>query len=143
MAKTPDNLTQAEYRGRGYHVIKVEQWGMHPELHRTDFLGIFDYLVFNDAGEMIAIQTTTKHNMSERRKKMLSSVAFSWWTKGGRRAILHGWECINKQRGIWKLHEEELTMDDWNTFQAKKKEIESTVDKKSPLYRELFPNGHE
>lgn len=138
MAKTPDILTQTEYRSRGYHVIKVEQWGLHPAPHRVDFLGIFDYLAFNDAGEMIAIQTTTKHNMAARRKKMLDSVSFSWWTRGGRRAILNGWEFKGNR---WHLHEMELTIHDWNEAQRKKKEIESQVDENSPLFKELFPNG--
>lgn len=138
MAFSTDKLTQQEYRDRGYHVIKVETWGLHPRPHRADFLGIYDYLAFNDDGEMIAIQTTTKSELSRRRKKMLSDKSFSWWTKGGRRSILHGWY---KEKGKWKLHEEELTMDDWNKFQAKKKEIESQIDENSPLFKELFPDG--
>lgn len=142
--KTPDYLTQAEYRAKGFHVIKVEQWGLHPEPHRVDFLGIYDYLAFDDADTAIfAIQTTTKHNMNARRKKMLSDKSFAWWTRGHRRSLLHGWECVNKARGIWVLHEVELTMDDWNKFQDAKKEMESHINTESPLYKELFPNGHD
>lgn len=142
MSKTPDSLTQEHYRALGYHVIKVEQWGLHPSPHRVDFLGIYDYLVFNDAGEMIAVQTTTKHNANARRKKMLSDKSFEWWTQGGRRSILNGWECISKPRGIWKLHETELTLEDWKTFQTEKKAKEDVLDTNSALYKELFPNGH-
>jgi len=61
---TPDSLTKAHYTALGYTIVKVEGWGLYPEIQRTDFLGIYDYLAFNDAGEIIAIQTTTKHNMS-------------------------------------------------------------------------------
>lgn len=135
---TPDTLTQAEYRGRGYHVIKVEQWGLHPHPHRVDFLGIFDYLAFNNAGEMIAIQTTTKTNVSARRKKMLNDISFEWWTQGGRRSIIHGWY---KKSGKWALHEEELTLAHWHEFQAKKRKEESIVHKNTALYKELFPDG--
>lgn len=142
MSKTPDSLTQKEYRDKGYHVIKVEQWGLHPAPHRVDFLGIYDYLAFNNEDAAIfAIQTTTKGNMNARRKKMLNDKSFEWWTQGHRRSLLHGWECVSKARGIWKLHEVELTMDDWNTFQAKKKAEESVIDKESELYKQLFPNG--
>lgn len=141
MSKTPDTLTKEHYRNLGFHITKVEQWGLHPEPHRIDFLGIFDYLAFNDSGDIIAIQTTTKHNMNARRKKMLSKPSFSWWTKGGRRSVLHGWECISKQRGIWKLHSIELTLEDWENFQKQKKAEESVLDTESPLYKELFPNG--
>lgn len=142
MAKTPDSLTKELYRDKGFHVIKVELWGLHPEPHRTDFLGIYDYLAFDNNDEAIfAIQTTTKQNMSARRRKMLDSKSFEWWTHGHRRSILHGWECINKQRGLWKLHEEELTLKDWEKYQAAKKERESQIDENSPLFKELFPNG--
>lgn len=124
--------------------MKVETWGMHPSPHRSDFLGIYDYMAFNDdTDDMYCIQTTTKHNMAARRKKMLSSITFSWWTKRNRRSILHGWECISKARGIWKLHEEELTLVDWEKFQSKKKAEESVINKNSDLYRSLFPNGDE
>lgn len=140
MALTPDKLTQENYRGKGYHVVKVEMWGLYPEPHRADFLGIYDYLAFNDAGEMFAIQTTTKHNVSARRKKMLSAQSFSWWTKGGRRSILHGWY---KENGRWKLYEEELTILDWENFQRQKKQEASVINKNSSLYKELFPNGLE
>lgn len=140
MALTPDQLTREEYSSRGYHIVKVEGWGFYPDIHRTDFLGIYDYLAFNDAGEMIAIQTTTKGNALARRKKMLSRQSFSWWTQGGRRSILHGWY---KKSGKWVLQEEELTMEDWNKWQAAEKEKNSHIDTESALYKELFPNGHE
>lgn len=140
MSLTPDQLTREEYSSRGYHVIKVEGWGMYPDIHRTDFLGIYDYLAFNDAGEMIAIQTTTKANALARRKKMLSKKSFSWWTQGGRRSIINGWY---KKHGRWALQEEELTMKDWQKHQDKEAEKNSHIDTTSALYKELFPNGHE
>lgn len=114
---------------------------MYPEIHREDFLGIYDYLAFNDAGEMLAIQTTTKHNMEARRRKMLNKKTFEWWTKGGRRSVLHGWyrkkNANKKEVGLWLLVEKELTMKDWTTFQTEK-EAKNTLDKTSPLYRELI-----
>ena len=141
MAQTPDNLTQNHYRDLGYHCIKVEKWGLHPEPHREDFLGIYDYLAFNDDGEMIAIQTTTKHNMEARRKKMLAKTTFSWWTKGGRRSILHGWYRRKgkngKEVGGWLLEEKEFTMKDWTTYRTEQ-EAKNALDKTSPLYRELI-----
>lgn len=136
--KTPDQLTQQEYRGRGYHVIKVESWGFHPKMHRTDFLGIYDYLAFNDAGEMIAIQTTTRAHASDRRKKMLRSNSFAWWTVGGRRSLLSTWY---KERGRWKLQEEELTLENWQRYQDEEKERNSKIDTSRPLFKELFPDG--
>ncbi len=113
---------------------------MYPEIHRKDFLGIYDYLAFDDDDkEMFAIQTTTKGNMGARRKKMLAKATFAWWTKGRRKSILHGWY---QERGKWKVMEEELTMNDWNKWQAEEKERNSHIDTNSALYKQLFPNGH-
>lgn len=140
MSLTPDTLTQEEYRKRGYHIVKVEGWGLYPHIHRTDFLGIYDYLAFNDKGEMIAIQTTTKHNANARRKKMLSKKSFANWTRGGRRSMLHGWF---KKSGRWALEETELTLKDFEQWQAIEAEKNSHIDTSTELYKELFPNGHE
>lgn len=79
--------------------------------------------------------------MEARRKKMLSKQSFEWWTHGHRRSILQSWECVNKMRGIWKLHELELTLADWNAWQAAEKTKNNVVNKESALYKELFPNG--
>lgn len=118
MAETPDSLTKAEFTKRGYRIVKVEKWGLHPHIHREDFLGIYDYMAFNDSDDFIfCIQTTTRAHLSDRRKKMLSHTSFDWWTKGRRRSLLHGWY---KKNGRWALQEEELTMDDWREFQANK-----------------------
>lgn len=144
MTKTPDSLTQAYYREKGFHVIKVESWGLYPDIHRADFLGIYDYLAFDDSDTFLfAIQTTTKHNMNARRKKMLANISFGWWTHGRRRSILHGWECTNQARGTWVLHEEELMLSDWEKVQAEKKRRETTLNTNTDLYKQLFPNGHE
>lgn len=113
---------------------------MHPSIHRVDFLGIYDFLALNDE-ETIAVQTTSKSNHSSRRHKMLHSKSFSWWTKprAHRRSILVTWY---KEKGLWKPREEELTMADWEKYQADEKERLSHIDTTTPLYKTLFPNGH-
>lgn len=137
MALTPDQLTREYYSNLGYSVTKVEGWKIYPELRRCDFLGIYDYLAFNDH-EILAIQTTTKSNMSSRRKKMLTAKSFARWTKGNRRSILIVW---HKERGRWKETVEELYMKNWDAMQAKIAEENNKVDTDSDLYKMLFPNG--
>ena len=136
--KEPDKRTRQMYNDLGYHVIKVEAFIYIPgaeQQHRRDFLGIYDYIAMNDR-EIIAIQTTTKPNALARRKKMLKAKAFSWWTQGGRRSILHGWYKNKSNR--WVVQKEELTMKDWHEYQAKiKKEMDSVDYKESALYKEL------
>jgi len=136
--KEPDKRTRQMYNDLGYHVVKVEAFLYIPGMaqqHRRDFLGIFDYLAFNNK-EIIGIQTTTKNNMGARRKKMLSSKSFSWWTNGGRRSILHGW--FKNKSNRWDVEEEELTMDEWTAFQERtRKECKDANHKESALYKEL------
>ena len=138
MALTPDQLTQRYYHERGYHITKVEGWGFYPDIHRTDFLGIYDFLAFND-DEIIAVQTTTKSNRSSRWHKMLKSKSFAWWTKGkGRRSVLLTWY---KEKGKWMPKYEELTMKDWDAYQQKLQEEMNKIDTESDLYKMLFPEG--
>jgi len=139
---TPDQLTKRYYHERGYRIVKVEGWGFHPKIHRIDFLGIYDFIAMTDE-ELIAVQTTTKSNHSSRRHKMLRSQTFAWWTKpkAHRRSMLLTWY---KERGKWKPREEELTMEDWEKYQADIQERNSHIDTNSDLYKTLFPNrGHD
>lgn len=138
MPLTPDQLTRKYYSERGFHITKVEGWKIHPELRRCDFLGIYDFLAFNDKC-IIAVQTTTKTNRTSRRHKMLQSKGFSWWTSGeNRRSALLTW---HKERGKWMPTDEELTMDHWNEYQKKMQEENSKIDTESELYKMLFPAG--
>lgn len=141
---TPDNLTQAFYRNQGKHCIKVETWTLYPKPRRKDMLGFADYQIFDDDGFMALCQTTTKNNISARRKKILGKTSFSWWCKAGRRVFLHGWYRKTNKEGVkigkWILHEEELTMDDWHQYQKELKEKNNTFDRTDPLYLELKKN---
>lgn len=137
MPLSPDKLTQRYYQERGYHITKVEGWGFYPDIHRTDFLGIYDFLAFNDH-EIIAVQTTTKPNRSSRFKKMMKSRSFASWTKGNRRSALLTWA---KVKGKWQPFYEELTMEHWNKYQAELAEEMNKVDTDSELYKMLFPEG--
>ena len=135
MPRTPDQLTKEYYIERGYHCTKVEGWNVQPVIRRKDFLGIYDYMAFNDAGEMIAIQTTTKQHMPERRRKMLAKKTFTWWTQGGRRSVLQGWY---KKNNKWVVKEEELTMKDWEEYQAAEKKKIDDVPPDPELHKMLY-----
>lgn len=139
MPFTTDQLTRKYYADLGYHVAKVESWKVHPELRRADFLGIYDYLAFNDE-ETIAVQTTSKTNRSSHWHKMLKASSFSRWTqlKAKRRSELITWE---KVRGRWVPTIEKLVMEDWQKYQAKISEQNNKIDTESPLYKMLFPDG--
>ena len=134
MAFTPDQLTRQYYSDKGYLPARVEKWVLHPAPRRSDFLGIFDYLCLGK-GEVIAVQTTTLSNFSARRHKMLKSKAMKIWLDTGQKAILQVW---GKKSGRWYDKTVELTMKDWEEYQAEEKAKYAEVDKNSPLYKDLF-----
>lgn len=143
MSLTPDNLTKRDFQERGYHIVKAEQYVYIPGRtvqHKKDFLGIYDYIAFNDE-DTIAIQTTVKGEFSRRRKKMLSSQSFKNWTSANakRRSILQGWY---KEKGLWYTREEELTIKDWEEHQKELRKGDAELEKlsKDELYQRLFPN---
>ena len=118
MSLTPDQLTKRNFHDRGYRIVKVEHYLYIPGQtvqKKRDFLSIYDFIAMGEE-DTIAVQTTSKANFSSRRKKMLSSQTFAWWTseKAKRRSILQGWY---KENGKWYVKEEELTMQEWHAYQ--------------------------
>jgi len=99
-------------------------------------MGLFDYLAMNEF-EVIGVQATSRSHHSDHRRKMLKSKLFPKWIGPNRRVELQTWKI-----GDWpyegKDKTEELTIEDWHKYQAQMKAEENTLDKTSPLYRELI-----
>lgn len=146
-----DTWTKEYFIACGFHWSKGEKniyLGEQAGFVKRDFLRIFDHIFwgqckkadpmgFFKVGEWYdcAVQVTSKGQRTTRRKKMLGASTFPWWTEHPhKRSFLQCWE----KKGVHTL--EELTMDDYNAFQAAEKE-KNKCDVNSPLYKELFPNG--
>lgn len=91
------------FKAQGLHPYRVE--GYDPLMRRSkDLMGIFDYLVLGD-GLTMAVQVTSKPNVSSRRKKIKESPNYAKAKAAGWRVLILSWD---KPAHRWIAHEEEL-----------------------------------
>ena len=76
-------------RKQGYTVAITERWNPFAKV-RQDLFGFCDLLAIAP-GEILAIQTTTRTNLSARRKKIAAEERSRKWLEAGGRIQLHGW----------------------------------------------------
>jgi hypothetical protein len=79
-------------RERGWTVCVVEKFNSFAKV-RQDAFGFGDILAIHPQTRTIALlQTTSRSNMSSRRKKIQSLETFKDWKESGGQVILHGWK---------------------------------------------------
>lgn len=102
-AKAPTSkLTLALYRSQGYECAVTEHWNVFARI-RQDLFGFCDIMAVGH-DEVLFIQTTSKSNMSSRRKKILGNpVARLLMATPNVRVILGGWY---KAGSRWQYAEE-------------------------------------
>lgn len=91
------------FREQGYLVATVEHYNSFTR-RKHDLFGCVDLLAIGN-GETIAIQTTSKANLSSRKKKIEEAEAYPEMLRSGWRIVLHGWF---KEKNRWQLKEVEL-----------------------------------
>jgi hypothetical protein len=89
--------------GDGYKVAIVEHYNGFTK-RKHDLFGCIDILAIG-AGETIAVQVTSKSNMSSRRHKIQDSDAYPEMVRAGWRVQIHGW---HKEGNRWQCKVEEL-----------------------------------
>ena len=99
MAGSPTSHSLKNLRERGYEPWVVEYWNSFTR-RRVDLFGIFDILAVGN-GETIAVQTTSRSNMSARAKKIAESEYISGCRDAGWRIEIHG--RYKDKRGWWQL----------------------------------------
>lgn len=87
----------------GYKVAIVENYNAFTK-RKHDLFGCIDILAVG-AGDTIAVQTTSKSNMSARRKKIQDSDAYPEMIRSGWRIYVHGW---HKEGNRWRCKVEEI-----------------------------------
>jgi hypothetical protein len=87
----------------GYLVATVEHYNAFTK-RKHDLWGCIDLLAIGNK-ETLAIQVTSKSNLSARRHKIEETEAYPEMLRSGWRVILHGWY---KEGNRWKLKEVEL-----------------------------------
>lgn len=101
MSKPPTTqLTMRQLRAEGWPVVeKVEHW----DGRRThDLLGIIDVLAVGPRGTL-AVQTTTRDNVSARVRKIADSPTIAAIREAGWTVLVHGWEQPKGPGTRWVL----------------------------------------
>jgi hypothetical protein len=86
---TPSQRTIRQLKDQGYTVANVETYNFFTK-RRHDLFGVIDILAIGN-GETLAVQVTTKSNMSARIRKIEDSEALPEMLRSGWRVIVHGW----------------------------------------------------
>jgi len=86
---TPSQRTVAHLRKLGYQTANVEHYNAFTK-RKHDLFGCIDILAIGN-NETLAVQVTSKSNMSARIKKIEASEALPEMLRSGWRVIVHGW----------------------------------------------------
>jgi hypothetical protein len=86
-------------RDEGRLVAVVERWNPHARV-RQDLFGCIDILALDD-GKTVAVQTTTRSNMTARIKKIVESEAYPAMVRAGWQIVVHGWYRDKEKR--WQV----------------------------------------
>lgn len=105
MSGSPTQHSLKLLKERGYQTWVVEYWNNFAR-KRVDLFGIFDILAVGN-GETLAVQTTSKANMSARAKKIAGSEYIAGCREAGWRIELHG--RYKDKRGHWQIKVTDLS----------------------------------
>lgn len=95
MKISPTQLSLKELRKTCQTVQVVEVWNPHVR-QRKDLFGFIDILAISEAGETIAVQSTSWGNISSRAAKIADSEHVASVRKAGWRILIHGWRKNEK-----------------------------------------------
>ena len=96
-----DRLTKEHLVKLGYTVDKAESYNAFSK-RKKDLYQFIDYVAIMPGKEILAVQTTSKSNLSARIKKAESKKAFWHWLSTGNPVTFHGWY---KDGHRWALKE--------------------------------------
>ena len=86
---TPSQRTVKHLKDQGYMVATVEYYHYFTK-RRHDLFNVIDILAIGN-GETLAVQVTSKSNMSARIRKIEECEALPEMLRSGWRVIVHGW----------------------------------------------------
>ena len=85
-----------DLEARGYVAANVEKW-MPFQSRRQDLFGFADVIAFKEShAEILLVQTTTKSNMSARKKKILANDTAKKWLAAGHHIEIQGWYQVGR-----------------------------------------------
>jgi hypothetical protein len=86
---SPTQRSLSLLRSQGWRCAIVEHWNPFAKI-RQDLFGVIDLLCLRD-GQVLAVQTTSRSNVSARVKKIAESEAIADIRKCGWSFVVHGW----------------------------------------------------
>jgi len=90
-------------RERGFIVATVEHYNAFTK-RKHDLFGCIDLLAIGN-GVTVAVQVTSKSNLSARKHKIEEAEAYPEMLRSGWKVVLHGWF---KEKNRWQVKEVEL-----------------------------------
>lgn len=96
---SPTQRSLALVKERGFQPWIVEYWNSFSR-KRVDLFGIFDILAVGN-GETLAVQTTSRGNISARVRKIADSEYIAGCRESGWRVEVHGWD--KGPNGRWRV----------------------------------------
>lgn len=151
---SPTVRTRDYYRERGYRIDVVERWigvgldnkFMGTRKKRKDFCGFADLIAFLPH-EIIAIQSTSRSNMSNRVKKIIHGIdadpgaqesAIEWLLgEGRRRIVIQGWAKYAKpvDRKWWRAVNREVLLEEFDPTLVEK--VRADLEERKKLAENL------
>jgi hypothetical protein len=99
---SPTQRSKQYLKDQGYAVCITEHW--NPFAHiRQDAFGFIDMIALGEQ-QILAIQTTSRNNVSARMNKILGLAEARLWLQAGGRIFIHGWGLVGV-RGKRKKHQ--------------------------------------
>lgn len=100
---TPQARAIRLLREQGWQVETVEQIKRAPgKVWRVDLFGAFDLLAINAEGEVLAVQVTSRSNVSARVRKLAELPVLGWLRRAAWRLEVWGYG-VTKTRGHWLI----------------------------------------
>lgn len=95
--------SSAYLKDQGYMVATVEHYNAFTK-RKHDLFGCIDLLCIGN-NETVAVQVTSKSNLSSRKHKIEEAEAYPEMLRSGWRIVIHGWY---KEGNRWQVKEVEL-----------------------------------
>jgi hypothetical protein len=112
MATSPTQRSLKYLRDGGYTVAVVEKWNPHARI-RQDLFNVFDLLALPSDGSgnpmhPLAVQVTSRSNMSARINKITAQPEAEMWCRCGGLIEVHGWD---KYKNKWRIKTVDMSFD--------------------------------
>jgi hypothetical protein len=112
---SPTSRSLEILRKDGYSAQVVERFNPYAKV-RVDLFGFIDIVAIrDDTPGVIAIQTTSSSNLTNRIKKILGIPEAKIWLQGGNSIYVHGWSKKGKKdnRKLWKITIKRILISDF------------------------------